>query len=65
MLASKNITPVITTREAGYHWLAVLAGELYVRLRDAREVTDGLWPKSIVLGTRQGEYHTSGSVNRG
>jgi DNA polymerase eta len=54
MLASKNITPVITTREAGYHWLAVLAGELYVRLRDAREVTDGLWPKSIVLGTRQG-----------
>ena len=54
MLASKNINPVITTREAGYHWLAVLAGELYVRLRDAREVTDGLWPKSIVLGTRQG-----------
>ncbi|GHJ89241.1 hypothetical protein NliqN6_5643 [Naganishia liquefaciens] len=53
MLASKNINPVITTREAGYHWLAVLAGELYVRLRDAREVTDGLWPKSIVLGTRQ------------
>jgi DNA polymerase eta len=54
MLASKNITPIITTREAGYHWLAVLAGELYVRLRDAREITDGLWPKSLVLGTRQG-----------
>ncbi|KAJ9100920.1 hypothetical protein QFC20_005336 [Naganishia adeliensis] len=53
MLASKNITPIITTREAGYHWLAVLAGELYVRLRDAREITDGLWPKSLVLGTRQ------------
>jgi DNA polymerase eta len=54
MLASKNITPIITTREAGYHWLSVLAGELYVRLRDAREITEGLWPKSLVLGTRQG-----------
>lgn len=55
MLASKNITPIITTREAGYHWLSVLAGELFVRLRDAREITEGLWPKSLVLGTRQGE----------
>jgi DNA polymerase eta len=55
MLASKNVQPSITTREGGYHWLTVLAGELYVRLRDAREITEGLWPKTLVLGTRQGE----------
>ncbi|KAJ9118690.1 hypothetical protein QFC22_003910 [Naganishia vaughanmartiniae] len=53
MLASKNVSPFVKTREDGYHWLSVLAGELYVRLRDAREITDGLWPKSLVLGTRQ------------
>lgn len=56
MLASKNIDPVITTREAAYHWLSVLSGELYVRLRDAREITEGLWPKTLVLGTRESEF---------
>lgn len=55
---------MITTREAGYHWLAVLAGELYVRLRDARETTDGLWPKSLVIGTRQGEAGSRSYVQR-
>jgi DNA polymerase eta len=55
MLASKNVQPSITTREGGYHWLNILAGELYVRLRDARDITDGLWPKTITLTTRQGE----------
>jgi DNA polymerase eta len=55
MLASKNIQPSVTTREGGYHWLTILAGELYVRLRDAREITEGLWPKTLVLGTRQGK----------
>lgn len=60
MLASKNIQPPVTTREAGYHWLTILAGELYVRLRDARDITEGLWPKTLVLGTRQG-YETGRS----
>lgn len=60
MLASKNINPPVTTREAGYHWLTILAGELYVRLRDARDITEGLWPKTLVLGTRQG-YETGRS----
>lgn len=55
MLASKNVQPSITTREGGYHWLNILAGELYVRLRDARDITEGLWPKTITLTTRQGE----------
>lgn len=54
MLASKNVSPLVRTREDGLHWLSVLAGELYVRLRDAREISEGLWPKSLVLGTRQG-----------
>lgn len=37
------------------HWIGVLAGELNVRLRDAREIAPGLWPKTLVLGHRTGE----------
>ena len=55
MLASKNVQPAVTSREGGYHWLGILAGELYVRLRDARDETEGLWPKTMVLSTRQGQ----------
>jgi DNA polymerase eta len=54
MLASKNVQPAVTSREGGYRWLGILAGELYVRLRDARDETEGLWPKTMVLSTRQG-----------
>lgn len=54
MLASKNVRPNVTTPEQGYHWISVLAGELQVRLRDAREVSPGLWPKTLVLGHRTG-----------
>ncbi|ODN78784.1 hypothetical protein L202_04339 [Cryptococcus amylolentus CBS 6039] len=54
MLASKNIRPSVTAPSQGYHWLSVLAGELNVRLRESREVAPGLWPKTLVLGTRQG-----------
>jgi len=36
------------------HWINVLGGELNVRLRDAREINPGLWPKTLVLGTRTG-----------
>lgn len=52
MLASKNTIPAVTTTAGGYHWLSVLAGELAVRLRESREVTPGLWPKTIVLSSR-------------
>lgn len=54
MLASKNTRPPVTTPEQGVHWLGILAGELFVRLREAREIAPGLWPKSIVLGHRTG-----------
>lgn len=55
MLASKNVRPNVTSPEQGLHWLNVLAGELNVRLRDAREIAPGLWPKTLVLSHRTGE----------
>jgi DNA polymerase eta len=54
MLASKNTRPPVNTPEQGMHWINVLGGELNVRLRDAREINPGLWPKTLVLGTRTG-----------
>ncbi|WWC71597.1 uncharacterized protein I206_105555 [Kwoniella pini CBS 10737] len=54
MLASKNVRPNVRTPEQGHHWLSVLSGELNVRLREAREVAPGLWPKTLVLSHRQG-----------
>lgn len=54
MLASKNTIPNVTTPEQGHHWLSVLSGELCVRLKEAREANPGLWPKTLVLGTRKG-----------
>ncbi|WVR07577.1 hypothetical protein IAU60_004619 [Kwoniella sp. DSM 27419] len=54
MLASKNVRPNVKTPEQGFHWISVLAGELNVRLREAREVAPGLWPKTLVLSHRQG-----------
>jgi DNA polymerase eta len=52
MLASKNTNPPVRKSAEAYHWLGVLAGELNVRLREAREATPGLWPKTLVLSTR-------------
>ncbi|KIY33133.1 DNA polymerase eta subunit [Cryptococcus gattii E566] len=54
MLASKSIRPAVTSPQQGYHWLSILAGELNVRLRQSREVTPGLWPKTLALSHRQG-----------
>ena len=54
MLASKNTRPAVNTPAQGMHWIGVLGGELNVRLRDAREINPGLWPKTLVLGTRTG-----------
>ncbi|KAJ3557229.1 hypothetical protein NM688_g1585 [Phlebia brevispora] len=57
MLASKNLPKPITKAEEGHHWIRVLAAELALRLREARESIPALWPKSIVLHVRQG-YET-------
>ena len=54
MLASKNVRPNVTSPEQGIHWLNVLGGELNVRLRDAREIAPGLWPKTLALHYRTG-----------
>ena len=54
MLASKNLPQPITAASQGQHWIRVLAAELALRLREARESIPALWPKSIVLHIRQG-----------
>ncbi|AFR95649.2 DNA polymerase eta subunit [Cryptococcus neoformans C23] len=54
MLASKSIRPAVTSPQQGHQWLSILAGELNVRLKQSREVTPGLWPKTLVLSYRQG-----------
>ncbi|BEI98559.1 hypothetical protein CcaverHIS631_0308580 [Cutaneotrichosporon cavernicola] len=54
MLASKNTIPSVVTHREGHHWLTILAGDLAVRLREARSVSPGLWPKTLVLSTRVG-----------
>lgn len=50
MLASKNVSkpPIRTTQEA-LRWLSILALELCVRLREAREESPNLWPSTLVL----------------
>ncbi|KAF9470913.1 DNA/RNA polymerase [Pholiota conissans] len=54
MLASKNLPKPITKASEGYHWIRVLAAELALRLRDAREMSPNLWPKTLVLHARKG-----------
>lgn len=57
MLASKNVRPSLTKMEEVNHWLRVLSSELAIRLAEARESSPagaGIWPKSIVVGFRQG-----------
>ncbi|KAI0090250.1 hypothetical protein BDY19DRAFT_1055961 [Irpex rosettiformis] len=53
MLASKHLPLPVTTTSQGYHWIRMLAAELALRLREARESIPTLWPKSIVLHVRQ------------
>ncbi|GAA5878358.1 hypothetical protein JCM8547_007530 [Rhodosporidiobolus lusitaniae] len=52
MLSSKNFRPYITTYGEVLHWLTILATELALRLNDAREITPGLWPKTITFTHR-------------
>ncbi|TDL25593.1 DNA/RNA polymerase [Rickenella mellea] len=54
MLASKNLKRPVLKPSEGHHWIRVLAAELALRLNDAREENEGLWPKSLVLHVRQG-----------
>uniref|UniRef100_V5GUZ5 DNA polymerase eta n=1 Tax=Kalmanozyma brasiliensis (strain GHG001) TaxID=1365824 RepID=V5GUZ5_KALBG len=49
MLASKSVRPAITKPEEAMHWLNILATELAIRLREAREERINLWPKTLVL----------------
>ena len=63
MLASKNTRPAVNTPQQGLHWIGVLGGELNVRLRDAREINPGLWPKTLVLGTRTGMFLSTHSIS--
>lgn len=55
MLASKNIRPAMTKYSEGSQWLRVLSGELLNRLEEARETHSTVWPRSLVLHTRQGK----------
>ncbi|CBQ67489.1 related to DNA polymerase eta [Sporisorium reilianum SRZ2] len=59
MLASKSVRPAITRPEEAIHWLGILATELAIRLREAREERLNLWPKTLVL-----RYIRAGSVPR-
>jgi DNA polymerase eta len=58
MLASKNLQQPIRKPSEGHHWIRVLAAELALRLENARKDNRTLWPKSIVLHVRQGEFST-------
>ncbi|KZT73514.1 DNA/RNA polymerase [Daedalea quercina L-15889] len=54
MMAAKNLPNPITKPSQGPHWIRVLAAELALRLREAREETPALWPKTLVLHVRLG-----------
>jgi DNA polymerase eta len=54
MLASKNLIPPCTTPDGALHWIDLLSGELNLRLLEARELSPGLWPKTLVLSWRTG-----------
>ncbi|KAJ3563298.1 hypothetical protein NP233_g9027 [Leucocoprinus birnbaumii] len=54
MLAAKNLPKPIKNGAEGHHWIRVLAAELALRLKDARESSPNLWPKTLVLNARKG-----------
>lgn len=56
MGASKNLPKPIMKPSEGASWLRVLAAELSLRLKDARDLSPNLWPKTIRLGIRQGKF---------
>lgn len=64
MLASKNLIPPVKDQNGGLHWIDLLAGELCVRLKQAREMEEGLWPKTLVLTHRSGRGYVNASKSR-
>jgi DNA polymerase eta len=54
MAASKNLPKPILKASQGASWIRVLAAELSLRLKEAREISPNLWPKTIALGVRKG-----------
>ncbi|KAF9006628.1 hypothetical protein BDQ17DRAFT_1352101 [Cyathus striatus] len=60
MLAAKSLPKPITKPSDGYHWIRVLAAELALRLKDARELSPNLWPRSIALLARLGKGYDTG-----
>ena len=54
MLASKNLIPPCTIPTDGLRWINLLAGELNVHFLEARELSPGQWPKTLVLRWRTG-----------
>ncbi|KAM6504280.1 hypothetical protein JOM56_001223 [Amanita muscaria] len=53
MMASKNLPQAINQVSEGYHWIRVLAAELALRLKNARQTDPNLWPKTLVLHARK------------
>ncbi|GAA5902637.1 hypothetical protein JCM6882_009339 [Rhodosporidiobolus microsporus] len=56
MLSSKNFRPYISTYGEVLHWLNILATELHLRLTDARDLSPGLWPKTITFTHRSPQF---------
>ncbi|GAA5820714.1 hypothetical protein JCM11251_003125 [Rhodosporidiobolus azoricus] len=56
MLSSKNFRPYIGTYGEVLHWLTILATELHLRLTDARDISPGLWPKTITFTHRSPQF---------
>ncbi|KAM0791567.1 hypothetical protein ACM66B_006013 [Microbotryomycetes sp. NB124-2] len=56
MISSKNFRPYITKYSEALHWVSILATELHLRLREARETSPGLWPKTLVFSHRSPDY---------
>ncbi|KLO13063.1 eta DNA polymerase [Schizopora paradoxa] len=54
MLASKNLPNPLSSTAEGPHWIKMLTSELAIRLHEARELTPGLWPKTISLHICEG-----------
>ncbi|KAK4048261.1 N-acetyltransferase eso1 [Microbotryomycetes sp. JL221] len=56
MISSKNFRPYITKYSEALHWINILATELHLRLKEARELSPGLWPKTLVFSHRSPDY---------
>ncbi|KZV74597.1 DNA/RNA polymerase [Peniophora sp. CONT] len=56
MMASKNLPHPITKASDGPKWMRALAAELALRLKDIREDSPAVWPKTLVLHVRRVAY---------